>query len=81
MFQPFWPGPRATQDLLSQVGWLFIVWVTVGRPLCPLIAELMAQREWDPKFLNFWGGSGVTLQIIPVSKRLPDPRIVLKTND
>ena len=33
--------PQVSQDLLSQVDWLFIVWVTVGRPRCPLIAELM----------------------------------------
>lgn len=40
-FLGFWPDPRATGDLLSQVHWLLIVWVTVGRFLSPLIAELM----------------------------------------
>lgn len=60
------PGPRFHRDLLSQVDWLFIVWVTVGRPLCPLIAELMVTAWRDPKFLKvLWWGVEVVLQDVP----------------
>lgn len=33
--------PQGFIGLLSQVSWLFIVWVTIVRPLWPLITELM----------------------------------------